>query len=106
MNSFTVIKGLHDSEKTQHLKDLFIFRRTKGMKEEVARKYTLQVDVRANKHQIRKAVEELFPKVKVASVNTARMNGKTKRARTKVAGSTADWKKAVITLKEGEIELL
>ena len=34
------------------------------------------------------------------------MTGKTKRARTKVAGSTADWKKAVITLKEGEIELL
>ena len=106
MNSFTVIKGLHDSEKTQHLKDLFTFRRTKGMKEEVARKYTLQVDVRANKHQIRNAVEELFPKVKVASVNTAQMTGKTKRARTKVAGSTADWKKAVITLKEGEIELL
>ena len=76
------------------------------MKEDVARKYTLQVDVRANKHQIRQAVEELFPKVKVASVNTARMNGKTKRARTKVAGSTADWKKAVITLKKGEIELL
>ena len=106
MNTFTVIKGLHDSEKTQHLKDLFTWRRTKGMKEEVARKYTLHVDVRANKHQIRQAVEELFPKVKVASVNTARMNGKTKRARTKVAGNTADWKKAVITLKKGEIELL
>ena len=37
MHSFTVIKGLHDSEKTQHLKDLYTFRRTKGMKEEVAR---------------------------------------------------------------------
>ena len=51
-------------------------------------------------------MEELFPKVKVASVNTSRMNGKTKRARTRVAGRTSDWKKAVITLKEGEIELL
>jgi len=76
------------------------------MKEEVARKYTLQVDVRANKHQIRQAVEEMFPKVKVASVNTARMTGKTKRARTKMAGSTPERKKAVITVKEGEIELL
>ena len=106
MHSFTVIKGLYDSEKTQHLKDLYTFRRTKGMKEEVARQYTLRVDVRANKHQIRQAVEELFPKVKVASVNTSRVNGKTKRARTRVAGRTSDWKKAVITLKEGEIELL
>ena len=44
--------------------------------------------------------------MKVASVNTSRMNGKTKRARTRVAGRTSDWKKAVITLKEGEIELL
>ena len=88
------------------MKDLFTFLRTKGMKEEVARKYTLQVDVRANKHQIQQAVEELFPKVKVASVNTACMRGKTKRNRTKMAGSTSDWKKAVVTLKEGEIELL
>ena len=106
MNSFTVIKGLHDSEKTQHLKDLFVFRRTRGMKEDVRHKYTLRVDVRANKHQIRWAVEELFPKVKVISVNTTTVKGKAKRARTKVAGYTADWKKAVITLKEGEIELL
>ena len=30
MDSFTVIKGLHDSEKTQHLKDLYTFRRTRA----------------------------------------------------------------------------
>ena len=83
-------------------------RRTKGMKEDVdvAKKYTLRVDVRANKNQIRNAVEELFPKVKVAAVNTLRQHGKTKRARTRMAGSTGEWKKAVVTLKEGEIELL
>ena len=106
MHSFTVIKGLHDSEKTQHLKYLSASRRARGMKDEVARQYTLRVDVRANKHQIRQAVEELFPKVKVASVNTSRVNGKTKRARTRVAGRTSDWKKAVVTLEKGEIELL
>ncbi|SVD38372.1 uncharacterized protein METZ01_LOCUS391226 [marine metagenome] len=76
------------------------------MKEDVAKKYTLRVDVRANKNQIRKAVEELFPKVKVACVNTMRQHGKAKRARTRMAGSTSEWKKAVVTLKEGEIELL
>ena len=101
MDSFTVIKGLHDSEKTQH-QDL-TFRRTQGMKDGI-RQYTLRVDVRANKHQIRQA-EELFPKVKVASVNTSRMNGKPS-APAPAWGRTSDWKKAVITLKEGEIELL
>ena len=105
MNSFTIIKGLHDSEKTQQQKDLFTLRRTKGMKEDVAKKYTLRVDVRANKYQIRKADEELF-KVKVANVNTLRQHGKAKRTRTRMAGSTSEWKKAVVTLKEGEIELL
>ena len=105
MNSFNIIKGLHDSEKTQQQKDLFTLRRTKGMKEDVAKKYTLRVDVRANKYKIRKAVEELFP-VKVANVNTLRQHGKAKRARTRMAGSTSEWKKAVVTLKEGEIELL
>ena len=105
MNSFNIIKGLHDSEKTQQQKDLFTLRRTKGMKEDVAKKYTLRVDVRANKYQIRKADEELF-KVKVANVNTLRQHGKAKRTRTRMAGSTSEWKKAVVTLKEGEIELL
>ena len=105
MNSFTIIKGLHDSEKTQQQKDLFTLRRTKGMKEDVAKKYTLRVDVRANKNQIRRAVEELFP-VKVGNVNTLRQHGKAKRTRTRMAGSTSEWKKAVVTLKEGEIELL
>jgi large subunit ribosomal protein L23 len=75
------------------------------MKEDVAKKYTLRVDVRANKNQIRRAVEELFP-VKVANVNTLRQHGKAKRTRTRKAGSTSEWKKAVVTLKEGEIELL
>jgi len=56
--------------------------------------------------QIRQAVEKLFAqsKVKVAKVNTARVPGKTKRSRTTQAGKTSDWKKAVVTLKEGKIE--
>ena len=44
--------------------------------------------------------------MKVANVNTLRQHGKAKRARTRMAGSTSEWKKAVVTLKEGEIELL
>jgi len=76
------------------------------MTEDVARKYTLKVDVRANKHQIRRAVEELFPKVEVSSVNTARFRGKSKRSRTVMAGRSASWKKAIVTLKKGEIQLI
>jgi len=58
-----------------------------------------RVDLRANKHQIREAVEKLF-KVKVESVRTARLPGKWRRVRYR-PGYTGDWKKAHVTLKEG-----
>lgn len=58
------------------------------------------VDKRANKIEIKKAVEEAF-KVKVASVNVMNLLGKKKRLGRSV-GKRPDWKKAIITLKEGE----
>lgn len=58
------------------------------------------VDKRANKIEIKKAVEEAF-KVKVASVNMMNLLGKKKRLG-RFAGKRPDWKKAIITLKEGE----
>lgn len=67
-------------------------------------KYTFIVDKRANKPEIRKAVEELF-NVKVKKVNTMRVKGKTKRVRNTV-GRTPEVKKAIVTLQEGDkIEL-
>jgi large subunit ribosomal protein L23 len=60
---------------------------------------SFRVDVRANKHQIRRAVEELFG-VKVESVRTARMHGKWRRIRWQ-PGYTGDWKKAHVKLREG-----
>lgn len=54
----------------------------------------------ANKVQIKQAVEAIY-KVKVSSVNTEIMNGKLKRVRFK-QGRTPDWKKAIVTLKEGQ----
>jgi len=105
MNLYTVIQGHWDKEKTLDQKDLFNSRRrTRGMTADVLPKYVFRVDRRANKHQIRRAVEELFPKVKVAKVNTAHVPGKARRSRTTQAGRTSDWKKAVVTLKEGKIE--
>ncbi|MCU0727996.1 MAG: 50S ribosomal protein L23 [Planctomycetes bacterium] len=71
---------------------------------ETQQTYPFAVDLRANKLQIRKAVEELF-KVKVDSVRTANRHGK-KRRRGRVIGRTEDWKKAYVKLKEGHsIEL-
>ena len=62
-------------------------------------KYTFQVDLRANKTQIKQAVEELF-KVKVRKVNTSRVRGKLRRMGMN-QGRKPDWKKAVVTLEPG-----
>ncbi|MBL7084677.1 MAG: 50S ribosomal protein L23 [Candidatus Omnitrophica bacterium] len=62
-------------------------------------KYIFLVNMRANKFQIKEAIEQIY-KVKVAKVNTAVVSGKPKRVRHQL-GRTSDWKKAVITLKPG-----
>ena len=63
-------------------------------------KYTFKVPLRANKVEIRKAVEAVFG-VKVKSVATLRTMGKFKR-RGKYIGKRPDYKKAIVTLQEGE----
>jgi large subunit ribosomal protein L23 len=64
-------------------------------------KYVFRVSRRANKIQIKRAIEQLFQK-KVVAVNTANYGGKKKRERTANYGRTAHWKKAIVTLKEGD----
>lgn len=61
--------------------------------------YHFEVDLKANKIQIKEAVEKFF-NVKVEDVRTLVRKGKQRRVRFKI-GRTKDWKKAVITLKEG-----
>ena len=69
-------------------------------------KYVFRVSPRANKIQIRQAIEKLFQK-KVVDVNTCNYAGKKKRERRADFGRKAHWKKAIVTLKEGEkIELV
>lgn len=63
-------------------------------------KYMFEVAREANKHEIARAVEELFS-VKVLSVRTMRMRGKAKRLGM-FRGRRPDWKKAIVTLKEGD----
>jgi large subunit ribosomal protein L23 len=65
-----------------------------------ANRYTFEVDKRASKPEIADAVAEVF-NVTVTRVNTMRVQGKSRRLRTS-QGTTRSWKKAVVTLKEGD----
>jgi large subunit ribosomal protein L23 len=64
-------------------------------------KYVFRVPPSANKLQIKRAIEVIFKK-KVADVNTANYAGKKKRERRADFGRRPNWKKAIVTLKEGE----
>ena len=64
-------------------------------------KYVFRVRPRANKIQIKQAIEKLFQK-KVVDVNTSNYAGKKKRERRADFGRKSHWKKAIVTLQEGE----
>ena len=63
--------------------------------------YTFEVHPKANKNEIKKAVETLF-KVKVRSVTTQNYLGKSKRVRSRLPGQTSNWKKAMVRLQDGQ----
>ena len=88
MNAFDIIKTVRVTEKGTRQGEKY-------------NQYTVKADRLASKPQIKRAVEELF-KVKVLKVNTLNVRGKFRRQRTAQAGQTADWKKAIITLKDGD----
>jgi large subunit ribosomal protein L23 len=69
--------------------------------QETDKQVVLQVNPKANKIDIKKAVEKMF-NVTVKDVRTARVHGKQKRVG-RFIGMTNDWKKAYVTLAEGEI---
>lgn len=75
---------------------------TEKSSEQVAKdnSYSFKVSVNANKIEIAKAIEHIFA-VKVLAVNTIRMTGKPKRLG-KYSGKRPDWKKAIVTLREGD----
>jgi large subunit ribosomal protein L23 len=63
-------------------------------------RYTFEVSIGANKHEIKKAVEDLF-KVHVMDVNTMIVKGKF-RGVGRLKGRRKNWKKAVVSLREGD----
>ena len=64
-------------------------------------KYTFRVHPDAHKTQIRQAIEQLYPDVKVLEVRTLSVKSKPKR-RGFTSGRTRAWKKAIVTLREGD----
>ena len=115
MNAFEVIKTVRLTEKgtRQGSQVVRSFERDKAGKpvvddkgkpkfiERPLNQYTVVADRRANKTEIRQAVQELF-KVKVTRVNTLNVRGKFRRQRTSQAGQAPSWKKAIVTLKDGD----
>ena len=85
---FQVIKNVRLSEKASLL-------------QETNNEVVLEVDPRANKLEIKQAVESLFDK-SVVAVRTANYSGKTRRRRRADQGTSKSWKKAVVRLKDGE----
>ncbi|MGE5392248.1 MAG: 50S ribosomal protein L23 [Candidatus Saccharibacteria bacterium] len=81
-----ILRQYHLSEKTNALS-------TVG-------RYVFKVDRRANKIEVKKAVEKVYD-VHVTDVNMVSTKGKSRRYGRKT-GFTSDWKKAIVTLKDGE----
>lgn len=84
---YSVLKRPLFTEKNDRLKEKF-------------NKYAFEVEMKTNKIEIRQAVERIFG-VTVVKVNTMRVHGKVKR-RGRSVGRRPDWKKAIVTLREGD----
>jgi large subunit ribosomal protein L23 len=87
VNRFDVIKRPLDTEKLDRLRDR-------------ENKFAFEIDLKANKTEVKQAVEALF-KVKVVDIKTQIIRGKMRRIG-KSSGMRSNWKKAIVTLKEGD----
>ncbi len=87
MKSYDIIRGPVITEKTT-------------LQKELHNQITFRVDKRANRVEIKKAVEEGF-QTKVQQVRTIQVKGKVKQ-RGRIIGKRSDWKKAIVTLMPGQ----
>ena len=87
MNRFEIIKRPLDTEKLDRMRDR-------------ENKFAFEIDLKANKTEVKQAVEQLF-KVKVLDVKTSIVRGKFRRVG-RSEGQRPNWKKAIVTLKEGD----
>jgi large subunit ribosomal protein L23 len=87
MSQYDIIKRPLITEKT-------------SIQKEMANQLTFEVDRKANRIEIRRAIERIF-NVRVATVRTMQVKGKVKQ-RGRIVGKRRDWKKAIVTLRPGE----
>ena len=87
MNAYDIIRGPIVTEKTTLQKELY-------------NQVTLKVDKRANRVEIKTAVEKTF-NTKVKQIRTVQVKGKIKQ-RGRIIGKRNDWKKAIVTLMPGQ----
>ena len=87
MNPYDIVKRPLITEKTNIQKESY-------------NQITFEIDPKANRVEIKKAVEDIF-NVKVAVVRTMQVKGKTKQ-RGRITGKRRDWKKAIVKLMPGE----
>lgn len=88
------------NEPTDHVETILLTEKA-TMLGDKHNQYVFRVSRKANKLDIKRAIETLFKKT-VVSVNTANFSGKKKRERTANFGRRAHWKKAIVTLKDGD----
>jgi large subunit ribosomal protein L23 len=87
MNRFEILKRPLDTEKLDRMRDR-------------ENKFAFEIDMKANKTEVKQAIEQLF-KVKVLDVKTSIVRGKFRRLG-RTQGQRPNWKKAIVTLKEGD----
>ena len=87
MNRFDIIKRPLDTEKLDRIRDR-------------ENKFAFEIDVKANKTEVKQAIEALF-KVKVVDIKTSIVRGKFRRVG-RSEGQRSNWKKAIVTLKDGD----
>ncbi len=100
-NPYEIIKQLRVTEKAVVLENLKNSSSNKSLSRFKLPKHVFEVAPKASKTDIKSAIEEIYPSVKVTKVNTINMKPKRRRVRGR-EGFTPAFKKAIVTLSEGD----
>ena len=102
-NPYEIIKHQHITEKAKTLQELKNNESNPSVNRSKQPKYVFVVDPRASKQEIANAMEEIYKEqnIKVVAVNTLNVKSRTRRVRGRI-GQTKAFKKAIITLEEGD----
>ncbi len=97
---YSIIKHRYVTEKASLLEELHTADSNPSLKKCDAPKYVFKVDITANKQEVRKALQTMYPDIAVTSVNTITIPRKKRRVRGR-SGMKSAYKKAIVTLSPG-----